>query len=368
MRINARWGSLAGIAALVLAAGCSGGSQIPSQSTPQMTATQPGGTHSTATTLSKAAQSTVSTTTNVKQPPPGQTVKHLQSWFKGAFTAAQSVFVADDLNNVIDVFDAKTYKQIAQLGQINTPQGINTDTSGNLYEADNGSQLVRIFAPPYNGTARLINDVGFYPTDVYADSTGKVWVANICSGFSGACFGGGNVSVWHGTYPDPRVLNGGPYRAYFVTKDASGNVWSDGEDSSFNPIIGYWAGGKGPFITVSIANFNFPGGIQFAKNGQLLLTDQCQIPLDSGCGGSILKVYNVGSWSAPAFTVPLQNDGDDVIKPAIGTANMLVFSPQYLGGFTQIVGYPGGTFGHQLVPSVFSLNVSAAVVPSTNPQ
>jgi hypothetical protein len=65
---------------------------------------------------------------------------------------------------------------------LNTPLGIATDVSGNLYVANQGAPTVPVFAPPYTkGPIRVLRTPGYDPQEVAVSSDGLVAVANACS-------------------------------------------------------------------------------------------------------------------------------------------------------------------------------------------
>ncbi len=270
MRLNARLGSLAGVAAsLALVAGCSGGSgTVPAtQGASQSSVSQRpafGNYLKTAGTLNNTV---AIKPLQIAQNRPSQSYMLRRN-------ITTMVFTSDYENGLIDIFNFNTGQQIGQIAGLNGPQGLATDTNGNLYESDTNTQSINIYAPysinnPTNISEAGING-GEYPVGLHVDKKLTLWVANICSN---GCSSGGNVMYYKYGSSTGTALNGGPYRAYFVTTDASGNVWADGEDSSGNPVIGWWTGGKGSFNVANI-KLNFPGSIQFDGYGNMILDDR----------------------------------------------------------------------------------------------
>ncbi|MDQ2865808.1 MAG: hypothetical protein M3R51_06235 [Candidatus Eremiobacteraeota bacterium] len=291
------------------------------------------------------------------------TTRHSPSWFaKGSSKITHNVFVADTLNNAVEIFDFKTRTQTGQIGGLSAPEGLATDTAGNLYESNTTTQTIQIYAAPYSGNPTILQDPGMYPVGLHVDGSGNVWVANICSGSGGSCVGAGGVVEYKGGKGKPIALNGGPARSYFVTTDAKGNVWADGQDSSGSPIIGYFANGKGAFKPVSIS-FLFPGGIQFDKSGNLLLDDQ---EGNTSVGGSEIFIYPPGS-TTPSGSVTVQTTGDDVVSFALGSVQLRLFAPLYLAGSTNVVVYPSGALSFVLNPTTVGNPDAVAVTPATLP-
>ena len=351
MRFRTQLGSLLSLAAAAsLVAGCSGGggSQLPSSG-------------QAPTSLVKQA-SPMSHLGISNAARPVALSNHVTASWSNDVSVTNRVFVGDTLNNDIAIFNYTTGKQTATIGGLSAPEGLATDKTANLYESDTGTQKIQIWASPYTGSPKVIQENGFYPVGIHVDAHNNIWVANICSGSGGACSGGGNTTEFKAGSTKPTVLKGGPYRAYFVTTNAAGDVWADGQDSSGSPTIGYWKGGTGSFKAVSIS-FAFPGGLQFDPAGNLLLDDQSG---DPATGGSIINIYPPGS-TTPSGSITVQTTGDDVITFQLGVGAARVFAPGYLGGVVNVVNYKTNTMTGTLTPSPSGQPDAVAVTPGTLP-
>lgn len=353
MRFRTQLGSLFSLAAAAsLIAGCSGGggSQLPAQS------------NQSPTSLVRQASPMYHSGISNSAKPVVFSSKVTGSWSSDLTAVTNRVLVADTTNNDIAIFNFNTGKQIGTIGGLSAPEGLATDKTANLYESDTGTQRIQIYASPYTGSPKVIQEHGYYPVGIHVDAHNNIWVANICSGSGGSCSGGGNtVEIKAGT-TKPVALSGGPYRAYFVTTNAAGNVWADGQDSSGNPVIGYWKGGTGSFKAVNIA-LNFPGGLQFDPAGNLLLDDQLGDPSN---GGSILDVIPPGS-TTPSQQITLQTTGDDVVTFQLGVGAARVFAPGYLGGSVNVINYKTNTITGSLTPNPVGNPDAVAVTPGTLP-
>ncbi|MEO9171158.1 MAG: hypothetical protein ABI282_11740 [Candidatus Baltobacteraceae bacterium] len=358
MRLRTQLGSFVGtIAAISLVAGCSGGgSQLPSA------APQGGNGQTTQSVTMRGPLNHTGTSLAARNTGANRKVQHLGSWFIPNHNPITSqVFVGDSTNSVVEIFDFKTRTQTGQIGGLNAPEGLTTDSAGNLYESDTGTNQILVFKSPYTGSPRAIADPSGYPVGNHVDGNGDLWVANICSTASG-CAGGGAVLKYTGAKGTPTSLKNAPYRTYFVTTDANGNVWADGQNSSGSAVIGYWKAGAGSFKTVAIS-LVFPGSLQFDKAGNLLLVDQSGDPTT---GGSIMNIYPPGS-TTPSGSIILQTTGDDVISAALGTAQARIFAPLYLTGTSGIISYPAGAMVNTLTPTTIGNPDAVAVTPSTLP-
>jgi hypothetical protein len=274
------------------------------------------------------------------------------------------VFASDIYNNVVDIFDFNSGQQIGQIGGLSQPQGLATDTNGNLYEADTNTQHINIYAPYSVNNPTVIDESGVnggeYPVGLHVDKHLNLWVANICSN---GCGSPGNVMKYPYGSSTGTALNGGPSRAYFVTTDSSGNVWADGEDSNGAPIYGYWAKGAGSFIPVPV-KLNFPGSVQFDAYGHMILDDQLG---DPATGYSRVDILNGGMPPATRH-ITVQTTGDDVVTVAIGTANARLFAPQLFAGTVNKIAYwPPSTLEGALTPTTPGELLGSAVVQATLP-
>jgi len=209
----------------------------------------------------------------------------------------------------------------------------------------------------------VLNDSGFFPVGVHVDARGNVYVANICSGSNNACSGAGDTIEFIAGSHTATTLAGGPGRAYFVSTDARGNVWVDGQTSSSDPSaeIGYFSAASGSFVPVGI-RLVFPGGLTFDRSGNLLLDDQA----GAANGGSILNIYKPGA-TKPSASIALQSEGDDVIDIALGTAQARIFAPDYFTNTAAVITYPAGLDVNSLSPLTSGAPAAVAVTPATVP-
>lgn len=96
---------------------------------------------------------------------------------------SQLLFVSDDENNVIDVYDAASKTQSPPAlrkitSGISQPNGIAVDKSGNLYVANYFTNDVTVYAPNASSPKTTISSGMNGPWDVKVDGFGNVYVAN----------------------------------------------------------------------------------------------------------------------------------------------------------------------------------------------
>jgi hypothetical protein len=91
------------------------------------------------------------------------------------------IFVVDGFNNVLYIFlQGKSHEAVGQItGSTGFFSGAATDAARNLYLTDESSTLV--YAPPYTGTPKDLQDAGNAAWDVAVSRAGVVGVANDCT-------------------------------------------------------------------------------------------------------------------------------------------------------------------------------------------
>ncbi|HTX35441.1 MAG TPA: IPT/TIG domain-containing protein [Bryobacteraceae bacterium] len=195
---------------------------------------------------------------------------------------------------------------------LNSPEGVAVDPSGNLYIADTENQRVREVAkdgiistiagsgfPGYSGdNGPAVQATLFLPTDVAADSSGNVYIADLGSSrirmvsngnittiagsdagilptvgqaavsirFNGptgvAVDGAGNVYFAEGSIGSGSGLGTGDYRVWEITQGIADSAAGDGLES--------YGGDGGPAATAQVNN---PAGMAFDSAGNLYIAD-----------------------------------------------------------------------------------------------
>lgn len=299
--------SLVAIATLALAAGCSGASlEAPPDRAALPAASLRGAPH-------RGNIVTVSGVVPMIQ-------RHVKTHFVRGKPITNAVFISDYGNNDVTVFDFPQKSVIGTIGSLSNPQGMWIDGSSNLWIANTGASDILEYAKPWNGAPiGTLPDANQYPADVTLDASGNVYASSVIS-----ASGGGNVVMYpHGSGSGNQLdMKNACFNCYFLAVDRAGNVWVDGFDSAFAPIVGYWGpGGKGSFTKVGIT-FNFPGGIEFDRRGDLLLVDQ-QGNLQAN--SSTVSVYPPGS-TQPSKVCGFSGNNNDVVTIALGTVQKRLFT------------------------------------------
>ena len=164
------------------------------------------------------------------------------------------------------------------------------DSSGNLYVADDGDNVVDMFAaiPPTNGgpvvaTTPTATFTGVIePSALAFDSSGNLYVASMETGN-----GVYPVSVFAPGDTVPDTLISGPLEANDLAFDSSGNLYV--ADTNGNTISVYAPGAASPGAMLS--GLDAPASLAFDNRGNLFV---------SNAGSSSVSVFPPGSATATA--------------------------------------------------------------------
>ncbi|MGA8324921.1 MAG: hypothetical protein WB757_02475 [Candidatus Cybelea sp.] len=165
---------------------------------------------------------------------------------------------------------ALTYQTTSKL---DFPQGIATDSNGDLFVANTFGYNVLKFEPPKTDPTLVVEDREFRPDDVAIDSNANIWVANFCTRDE-RC-GPGNVREYSSagtllqTIRCPNIA-----RYYFLAVDGKNDVVVAGEGASKGGAASEIADGTAACVPLPKVSITFPGGVQFTENGDLSVTDQ----------------------------------------------------------------------------------------------
>ncbi len=178
------------------------------------------------------------------------------------------LFVADDTNNVVDIYrQAHKKKMVGQITGLSFP-AVATDTGGRLYIANSSGSAggnVLIYTPPYTGSPILtLSDAGYSPYAVAVSSTGVVAVVNLCNAPSCAT-GSGSVNFYAKNSTMPCATLTDPYltNMFGGTFDGKGRLYISAQSFSGPAVIGKISGGcKAKKITLLTTNnpIGVPGG------------------------------------------------------------------------------------------------------------
>ena len=262
-------------------------------------------------------------------------------------------------NDVVICSQPSACNQCKTIGSgLSTPGGVATTNGpgGNFagtmldYVADSGNQRVVVFTDSCE-TVSVLDDSGYFPSDVAVARDGTVAVTNLCAAPS--CTGAGNISFYaRGSSHVTRVAKGLMSQYYYGAFDKHGNFYNDGLSGS-TVEVGVVPRGSNSDKATGISGIEFPGGIQVARNGTINIDDQ-----NCPC----IQIYK-GSDHAGTVSLP------GVAKPvtfALDKNNKRLWVTDVTSKTVDEVKYPsGGKILYQFTG--FSAPTGVGVMPPSKP-
>jgi len=178
------------------------------------------------------------------------------------------VYVSDQANNLIDVFDRGGNLQYTISSGLNEPAGLSVDAQHNLWVANPGANDVLVFPRGSMDPARTLNDTN-QPNDVAVCDDGTAFVADSLNQGGVAVYPPGREA------PERRLIaqqSGAGGIEFYVTCDKAGNIFATGfiGFSPFPATVG-WRHGResGYYLFPQIAWSS--SGIKATTAGTLLI-------------------------------------------------------------------------------------------------
>jgi hypothetical protein len=228
--------------------------------------------------------------------------EHRRSWMlAGAKAEKNLLYVADESNNVVDVYSYPRGKAVGQLTGFNTPTGICSAKNGDVYILNGNGTNAVVYA--HGGTTPLRTlDLGGYPElNCSVDQkTGDFAVGVIpincqsCNGALIAIFAGGQGTPK--TF-DPAGQFGLPGCAY----DASGNLFCDGIPDPSGSFVLY----EVPKGASSVTTMTVNGSVSIGS----MMWDGKYLALASGVSGNIAQMQIDGATATVVNTTTLAGSG-----------------------------------------------------------
>jgi hypothetical protein len=230
--------------------------------------------------------------------------------------------------NAVDVYgyNSKTGMFGSEVGStssgISGPQGLCASAKGEVYVANTNDLNILGYRAPSTTSNANLSDAGYYPVGCAVDKQGDVAVSNICN--APYCEGGGGVSIYkNGTGSPTSATCPNINRAYFDAYDPKGDLFVDGEDSSYAFALCEIKAGEttGRAVQLNPAP-EVPGGDQWYR-GDLVVADQDTGTLDlykiKHSSGKLVKTVTLSDASDPVgFCI----FGKYVIVASAGSASL----------------------------------------------
>jgi hypothetical protein len=205
--------------------------------------------------------------------------------------------------NVVNLLTAAG-TQVGQLTGFNFPNGMASDSKGNLYVADEKNSRVQIYAAGFASPPTTLSDAGQFPWDVDSFDNGA-YVAVTNDETTGN--GPGSVSIFKGSALLRNITSSNLGNALFCAFDGKGNLYVDGLDSNYNAVVGeipHATSGGSTFEQLTTTNaISYATGIQVTTAGQIAIEDT---------NNQAIYTYNPpsgGSLGTPTQITPLGGNG-----------------------------------------------------------
>jgi len=260
-------------------------------------------------------------------------------------------YISDYGANVVYVYDynKKTGAFGSSVGSTSSglsgPQGMCSSKKGQVYVANtNDSNLLGYKAPSTTSNVTL-SDPGYFPAGCSVSKKGDVAASNICN--APYCSQGGSVSIYKGGTGTPTVVTcPNLVRDYFDAYDTAGNIWVDGEGSSYGFALCEIKAGSSSGTAISLnVSPAFPGGVQVSGK-DITVLDQDSSTIDqytiSGTTGTEVGTvtlsgasFPVGDWIAKKFVLTANAGGANATSFAYPGGGAAVST---LSGFSEPIG------------------------------
>ncbi len=301
-----------------------------------------------------------------------------------AMDAAGDVYVADTYNSTIrEISPSGVVSTIAggRVGaadgvgtsaQFNFPQGIATDSFGNIYVADTGNQTIRRISSTgtvstFAGTVGVpgaANGTGTaaqfaFPQGLATDAAGNVYVADSGNGVIRMITPAGVVSTLAGTFNHPDAVAVDTAGDVFVadTNDDTIAMISAGAVTTLAGSTGVagWKDGTG-----GAAEFDHPHDLAIDINGNLFVADTFNVTIrmitpagvvTTLAGTAYNKGYTDGTGGAAQFQVPwgiVADAADNLYVADFGNDNIRKITPaDVVTTYAGTAPHPGSADGKQ---------------------
>jgi hypothetical protein len=244
--------------------------------------------------------------------------------------ATPLVYVSDQQNQAVIIFNAKTGAVLGQLAGVGMdwPQGIFVDQHHNLWVTNQDGHNVFEFPRGATSPSVTLDDSTGYPTDVTVCRNGTVYVTNNTNISNGT----GSIEVYAkgSTSPTGELTNPNVAYEYFLTCDRKGNIFTTITNMYFtNDVVEFKKAQQSGWYDLNIP-LNNAGAIKLDKAGNLLIDDQ---------GANTLSEYTeAGQATGTSITLT-----GNVYDFAVSKNGALVGGADLLKGTAYAWSWPSGT-------------------------
>lgn len=192
-----------------------------------------------------------------------------RSWMAPGAKHGRLLYISDSGTDDVDIYTYPKLKLIGTLTGFDLPQGLCLDKAGDVWIVNTNASDLLEYAPRGTNPIATLYDPGEYPVACSGDGvTGDLAASNLISTSNGSS----SLSIYKHAAGSPDVIEA-LTRNFFLSYDPKGNLFVDGENSSYNFALGEIPEGtkKVEQLSVSGATIEFPGSLQYA-DGNLALS------------------------------------------------------------------------------------------------
>ncbi len=189
-----------------------------------------------------------------------------------AIDAQGNVYIADSLNNAIEVLNATSHTITTLVSGLNRPSGVAVDRLGNVYIADTNNNAIKKWTAS-SQTVTTLASVGLsLPVGIAVDSSGNVYFSDS---------GNNSLKEWLAVSATVTTLVSSTMRTPLgIALDAFGNIYVA---DSKNKAVKEWYPATKQFASLVSTKLSNPYGIAVDGDGNVYIADS---------GNNTVKVWN----------------------------------------------------------------------------
>lgn len=238
------------------------------------------------------------------------------SWMAPGAANGDLLYVSD-VKGTVRVFTFPGGAQVGELTGFQSPAGLCSDASGNVFVVNTNASNVLEYAHGGTKAVRMLTDAGEYPYGCAVDpKTGNLAVANYIT----TNVQPGSVSIFIGAKGGGRIYRDPNFSTYyFCSYDNDGNLFVDGSDAnSIHTLFAELPKGKSAFTDIALdQTIGFPGAVQwdgrYVDVGDTFHHDLYRFKIAGAKGVSAGKLSFTGDRSA--LEAQFWIDGSTIVLP-----------------------------------------------------
>jgi hypothetical protein len=235
------------------------------------------------------------------------------------------LYISDSGTDDVDIYTYPKLKLVGTLTGFDGPQGICLNKARDVWIVNTNASDLLEYAPLGTKPIATLYDPGEYPVACSGDAvTGDLAASNLISTSDGSS----SLSIYKHAAGSPDVIEA-LTRNFFLSYDPKGNLFVDGENSSYNFALGEIPVGtkKVKQLSVRGATIEFPGGLQYA-DGNLALsgpnnTQDDTVIYQLAVSGSVATVVGTTQLLPGGVAVFIQ--GHEVVCVNAGNAGIAIY-------------------------------------------